>query len=314
MSMQLAGLVCDDLAQALHDWHIYLTSERRYAARTISLYQHYVYGLLRFLQQHQGHPLAITHLAGLDVRDFRSWLAQLAERGITTNSRAQHVTGVRQFFAWLEMRGICFCRGLEQLQTPKRHKHLPRALTQADSTALLEHADSMATNEGESARDIFMLVLLYATGLRISEMLALNIGDLWQKTELLVTGKGQKQRMVPLLPVLQDYLQRYLHYHPASGPTPLITAPLFVGARGARLYASAVQARVRQLRQLLNLPAHLTPHALRHTFATHLLQAGTDLRTLQELLGHASLSTTQGYTAIETNQLLQTYQRSHPRK
>lgn len=310
MSLLLAGVVADDTAAVLDDWYTYLASERRYAVHTIDRYQHYVHGLLRFVQQHQGRPVAIKHLAALTVADFRSWLAFLAAQQINTNTRSQHVTGVRQFFKWLEVGGIAACQGLDQLQTPKRTRSLPRALNEKDSQALLGNADSMANTPAEAARDTLILTLLYATGLRISEMLALNINDIKNRTEIIVTGKGNKQRMVPLLPVVQQALQAYLPHH----PQPSQNAPLFVSARGQRLYAAAVQTRVRQLRALLNLPAHLTPHALRHTFATHLLRHGTDLRTLQELLGHASLSTTQGYTAVDTDHLLDVYKQAHPRK
>lgn len=310
MILQLAGVLADDTAAALADWHIYMTTERRYAHNTVELYTHYVHGLLRFLQQHQGRPVAIKHLADLSVSDFRSWLAHLAAHNINTTTRSQHVTGVRQFFKWLEVHGIAACQGLDQLQTPKRARHLPRALNEADSQTLLQNADSMANSPAEAARDMMMLTLLYATGMRISEMLALNIGDIKNRTEVIVTGKGNKQRLVPLLPVVQDMLGIYLPHH----PQPHDTAPLFLGARGGRLYAAAVQTRLRQLRQLLNLPEHLTPHAMRHTFATHLLRHGADLRTLQELLGHASLSTTQGYTAVDTDHLLDVYKNAHPRK
>lgn len=310
MSLALAGIVADDAAAVLEDWRIYMETERRYAKNTIDLYQHYVHGLLTFLQQHMGHPISVRHLADLDVADFRSWLALLAANGLTTNSRSQQVTGVRQFFKWLEVRGIATCQGLDQLQTPKRSKRLPRALNETDSEALLQNAASMADAPAEAARDSMMLTLLYATGLRISEMLALNIGDIADRDQIIITGKGNKQRMVPLLPVVQEMLRAYLPHH----PQPTDNAPLFVAARGERLYAAAVQTRLRDLRRLLNLPEHLTPHALRHTFATHLLRHGADLRTLQELLGHASLSTTQGYTAVDTDHLLDVYKNAHPRK
>lgn len=306
----LAGIVEDDVTAALDAWHTYLTTEKRAANRTVTLYMGYVHGLLRFLQSHLGHPVAITHLAALTTGDFRSWLANLAASGMTTNSRSQQVTGVRQFFKWLEVRGIAACPGLDQLQTPKRHRHLPRALNENDSTTLLENADAMAGTPAIAARDILMLTLLYATGLRISEMLNLNVGDIEGRDELIVTGKGNKQRMVPVLPAVQQALASHLQHH----PNPAAKQPLFISVTGKRLYQAAVQSRMRQLRQLLGLPTHLTPHALRHTFATHLLRGGADLRTLQELLGHASLSTTQGYTAVDADHLLGVYKAAHPRK
>ncbi|MGE3770265.1 MAG: tyrosine-type recombinase/integrase [Bdellovibrionales bacterium] len=307
--LSLAGVIEDDVAQVLERWQTWMQSERRYAAATIRIRTDTIIHLLKFLQTHLGHPVALRHLAALTLADFRAWLAGQAAGGLAANSRAYHVSGARVFFRWLEQNGILACPALDQLQTPKRTKALPKALNEQQSRHLLSEAATAGDDAATAARDALLLVLLYATGLRISEMLALNVGDVQGKTEIIVTGKGNKQRMVPLLPAVQQALENYLPYHPQAGKN----APLFLSKRGQREYVAAVDARFQALRRQLGLPEHLTPHALRHTFATHLLAGGADLRTLQELLGHASLSTTQVYTNVETAQLLDTFRKAHPR-
>ncbi len=300
--MNLLGIIADDTADAWAKWQTYMRSERRYATLTCQHRTDEVGGFLTFLQSHLGQPVTLRHLAELTITDFRSWLAALAARGVANNARAGHVAGVRMFFRWLEMRGILACPAIDQLQTPRRTTALPKALNTNEVDVLFSATD-------QPARDALILVLLYATGLRISELLGLNIGDIQNKTEIIITGKGNKQRMVPLLPVVQQALTDYLPHHPDPAPD----APLLLGARGGRATAGAIQKRFRDLRRQLGLPEHLTPHALRHTFATHLLTGGADLRTLQELLGHASLSSTQIYTKMETDQLLDTFKKAHPR-
>lgn len=307
----LAGRIASDLEAAATDWLTHLQAERRLSPHTLSNYTRDLTGFLLFLNEHLGRTVAIRQLGDLTAGDFRSWLAMLSTR-LSPTSRARHLATVRHFFRWAERQGRFANPALEQLQTPKRRAPIPRAISEGDSTRLLEALAAEATGGETEARDVALFALLYGTGLRIGEALALNVKDIANgkniRDSLIVTGKGSKQRLVPLLPAVQAILKTYLKTSPQT-----IDEALFVGVRGERLQAGIAQKRLRELRRQLGLPEHLTPHALRHSFATHLLGRGADLRTLQELLGHASLSTTQRYTALDTAQLLATYAGAHPR-
>ena len=304
---QLNGRVAPDVADALARWLAHLAAERRLSPHTLSNYTRDLTGFLLFVNDHTGGRVALRDLAALTLADFRSWLASLATR-LAAASRARHLAAVRHFFRWLDRQGLIANTALDQLQAPKRRAPLPRAISEGDSAALLTAlAEDAPAGPGE-ARDAALFALLYGTGLRISEALNLNANDVHKRDSLIVTGKGNKQRLVPLLPAVQAILAGYLQAEPRHGAT-----PLFTGARGDRLQPGVAQKRLRALRQRLGLPEHLTPHALRHSFATHLLGRGADLRTLQELLGHASLSTTQTYTKLDAGQLLASYAKAHPR-
>lgn len=306
--MNLIGRVTDDTEHALQSWLTHLATEKRLATHTLTNYQRDLTTFLHFASQHRGGPVAIKHLAALSLADFRSWLASLAQT-LSTTSRARHLAAVRHFFRWAERQGLFANPAIDQLQSPKRRPALPRAVGELDSQNLLDQIGSVTDDSATAARDTALFALLYGTGLRISEALGLNIGDVKKQNQLIITGKGGKQRLVPLLPAVQNILIDYLKKHAQDTDG----EPLFKGARGGRLQAGIAQSRLRLLRAQLGLPDHLTPHALRHSFATHLLVHGADLRTLQELLGHASLSTTQRYTALDPAHLLATYNKAHPR-
>lgn len=307
--MNLIGLIAEDIDAALNAWLEHLATEKRLSAHTLSNYRRDLTAFLHFTNSHLNGPVAIRHLAALKLIDFRAWLAKLAADGLSTTSRARHLASTRHFFRWAERQGLFANTALDQLQSPKRRPPLPRAVSEADTGTLIDGIAEMTDSGTVAARDTALFALLYGTGLRISEALSLNVGDVKGRTELIVTGKGNKQRLVPLLPAVKDILENYIKNHPQA----IASEALFLGSRGGRLQAGVAQARLRLLRTQLGLPDHLTPHALRHSFATHLLVGGADLRTLQELLGHASLSTTQRYTALDTAQLLATYQKAHPR-
>lgn len=302
--------VTDDVRAALGDWHDWLGVERRAAVHTLDSYQSDLQIFFRFMAQHKGTRLNLEQLAALGLADFRAWLAHLAGDGHQAASRARALAGVRNFFRWMDRSGLLHNPSIGLLRAPKTPKRLPRPLSENDACALVDLARSEQQEDWVGLRDEALFTLLYGAGLRISEALGLRIKDLGQKDRLTVTGKGNKQRAVPLLPIVQDSLEKYLDACPYPGEA---GDPVFVGARGEGLNAGVAQRQMRRLRRVLGLPDTVTPHALRHSFATHLLADGADLRTLQELLGHSSLSTTQLYTRIESVQLAETYRAAHPR-
>jgi integrase/recombinase XerC len=251
-------------------------------------------------------------LSGLRAADLRGWLAFQANQGKGNATRARHLSAVRSFFRWLARQHGVANAQVRLLTGPRSRKPLPRALEPRHARAVAEDIGEMSDSAAQQARDVALFTLLYGCGLRIAEALALNVADatrLGSDAALRVTGKGQKQRIVPVLPVVREAIAAWLRFHPS--PTP--DAPLFLGARGGRLDPAVAQRTLRGFRRLSGLPEHATPHALRHSFATHLLAGGADLRSIQDLLGHASLSTTQRYTAVDTVQLMEVWRRTHPR-
>lgn len=302
--------VTPDLDLALARWREWLADEKRAAAHTVESYQSDLAHFLNFLSEYRGGKTRLSDLAGVSLMGFRAWLAQMAHENIGAASRARALAGVRNFFRWLDKTGQLHNPAIDLLRAPKTPKRLPRPLSEDSAQEVVALAKNVPHAAWIGLRDQALFTLLYAAGLRISEALALTHKDLVQKERIVVTGKGNKQRSVPLLPIVQETLATYLESCPYAGGG---NDPVFVGARGEVLNPGVAQRQLRQLRRDLNLPDTVTPHALRHSFATHLLASGADLRSLQELLGHSSLSTTQLYTRIESVQLAATYRAAHPR-
>lgn len=302
--------ITPDLDLALAQWREWLAAEKRAAAHTVEAYQSDLAHFLNFLAEYRGGKTRLADLAGVSLMGFRAWLAQMAHEDIGAASRARALAGVRNFFRWLDKTGRLHNPAIDLLRAPKTLKRLPRPLSEDNAQEVVALAKNVPQAEWVGLRDQALFTLLYAAGLRISEALSLTHKDLVQKERIVVTGKGSKQRSVPLLPIVQETLTAYLEACPfqASG-----NDPVFVGARGEVLNPGVAQRQLRKVRRDLNLPETVTPHALRHSFATHLLASGADLRSLQELLGHSSLSTTQLYTRIESVQLAATYRAAHPR-
>ncbi|MBO21577.1 MAG: recombinase XerC [Rhodospirillaceae bacterium] len=301
-----------DLVGQLVNWQSQLHVERRASRHTISAYLRDVSAFVAFLSEHCGGPVALATLFTLKPGDFRAWLAMRSVSGYARSSTARALSSVRMFFRYLEREGHGKNPALGVVRGPRLPRSVPKALSQTETDDLLHAMDrgTETTPDWISARDSAVLLLLYGCGLRISEALALNVADVQREGSLTVTGKGGKTRMLPLLPVVGEALDSYLSKCPhAIAPN----GPLFVGVRGGRLGPRVVQKRVQELRLALGLPRETTPHAMRHSFATHLLSAGADLRVIQELLGHASLSTTQRYTDVESARLLDVYGKAHPR-
>lgn len=308
----------------LEKWQDWLRSDRHLSPKTILAYSHDGLQALDFFQNHLGHELTLNDLKNLELADFRSWLAYETKKfeqksGLQKHnnkqglarSQARRLSSLRSFFHYLKKNHHLEQQALFRLHGPRLKPRLPRPLSISDAQnapqgiAEQEHTLPMAL------RDEALFTLLYGAGLRISEALSLTISDLNRLGEdiLLVKGKGGKERFVPLLPKVREVLHSWLEIH----PDPLPSGPLFCGARGGPLNPAVAQRAMRQWRKLQGLPDSATPHALRHAFASHLLQAGADLRAIQELLGHASLSSTQIYTLADEQHLMKVWQKSHPR-
>jgi len=298
--------------RAIADWHAWLKLERRAADHTLDGYLRDVSGFIDFLADYRGEAATIDLLGSLKPVDFRAFLARRKAEGLGNASLGRTLSSVKSLYRFLERTlGGFHNPAITTIRSPKRPAAIPKPLSVDEARQTLKAAAEMPTEGWIGARDVALLTLLYGCGLRISEALGLNAGERPQGDHLMITGKGGKQRMVPVLAAVKTAIDDYL----ARCPYPLkADDPLFVGARGGRLHPSVVQKQVKILRNALGLPETATPHALRHSFATHLLSAGGDLRTIQELLGHASLSTTQRYTAVDAERLMDVYQNAHPRQ
>jgi integrase/recombinase XerC len=295
--------------QAFLDW---LANERRGAALTVEAYGADLAGFLGFLMGHLGAEPDLEQLLSLRLADLRAWLAHEANEGAGNATRARHLSAVRGFYRYLARRHGVDNPALKLITAPRAKTPLPKALVQADARAITDDIAEMADTAALQARDTALFTLLYGCGLRIAEALALNVRDAptpGGEAMLRVVGKGSKERIVPVLPAVREAIAVWLRLHPDRQPA----SPLFLGARGKRLDAAVAQKVLRDFRRLNGLPEHATPHALRHSFATHLLAGGADLRSIQDLLGHASLSTTQRYTSVDEARLVEVWRKAHPR-
>ena len=296
-------------------WLAHLGSERRMSGKTVEAYERDVRQFLGFMVEHFGGAPSLKELAKLTPQDVRAFMAARRTEGTSGRSLMRALAGVRSFARFLEKNGKGKVGALAAVRAPKVPKTLPKPLAIA-SAQRIGDADLRTGEDREPwvlARDAAALALLYGSGLRISEALGVKRGDApvpGKGDAITVTGKGNKQRMVPVLPQVTQLIADYVAICPYDLPA---DGPLFVGSRGGPLSPRILQLTMERLRGALGLPDSATPHALRHSFATHLLARGGDLRAIQELLGHASLSTTQIYTAVDTERLLEVYRNAHPR-
>lgn len=306
------------LKEAIVDWRNWLESERRASKHTLDAYLRDLAAFFSFCQKLLGYPAGVGDLAGFSVADFRGFLAERTEEGIARSSINRQMSTLRNFFKFLDRQGVLHNPALAAVRTPKPPQPIPKALSQEEAINSLEAVQNLSEGDWHESRalswiakrDAAVLSLLYGCGLRIGEALALNQKDSPISDVLRILGKGKKERLVPVLPLVIVAVKEYQEACPFDLKA---KDALFIGARGKRLDAGVVQRQIRKLRQILNLSETATPHALRHSFATHLLAGGGDLRTIQELLGHASLSTTQRYTAVDEAKLQSEYKKSHPR-
>jgi len=295
------------LAALVGEWEGWLRDVKRASRYTIISYQNDLRQFFGFLSEHLGGKVTLKHLENIEPRDIRAWLASRMN-DFEAASTARALSTIKSFFRWLEKQGRLKNEAVFHIRSPKIKKPLPKALAEEQSAAALagigEHKE-----EWIRKRDLALLTLIYGCGLRISEALGLLRGAM-PADSLVITGKGNKQRVVPVLLVVKEAIEDYLKACPFSLEA---DSPLFLGKRGKKLDAAIFQRELRLLRASLGLPESTTPHAFRHSFATHLLSAGGDLRSIQELLGHASLSTTQRYTHVDRDRLQKAYKAAHPR-
>jgi len=304
------------IAQEMARWLSHLGAERRLSPKTLEAYGRDLRQCLDFLCSHWGERVTLERFAALEATDVRAFMAMRRAEDIAGRSLMRALAGLRSFGRFLEREGKGKVGALSAIRAPKVAKSLPKPLPMASAKRLAD-ADERAGEDRESwilARDAAVMALLYGSGLRISEALGLTRREVPRPGEgdvLIVTGKGNKTRMVPVLQNVLALVQEYV----AMCPYPLpAEGPIFVGARGGPLSPRIIQLAMERLRGALGLPDSATPHALRHSFATHLLSRGGDLRAIQELLGHSSLSTTQVYTGIDSERLLEVYASAHPRR
>ncbi len=308
--------VSPDLAAASTGWFAHLEGERRSSPHTIAAYHRDLNQFFGFLAGHTGGPVSLATLQELRPADYRAFLARRRGAGTASRSLARQLSALRSFTTWCERHGLGASPALSAVRSPKLAHALPKPLSVNAARAV---AAAEAGHDAETsapwvmARDQAVLTLIYAAGLRISEALGLARRDApidGGTTMIAIRGKGSKTRMVPILPAAGEAIRRYLALCPAALQP---ADPLFIGVKGGRLNARNIQLLIQKMRGSLALPETATPHALRHSFATHLLAAGADLRAIQELLGHASLSTTQIYTEVDRAHILAQYDHAHPR-
>jgi integrase/recombinase XerC len=302
----------DDLRCTVEGWLAYLEHERGATGNTLDAYGRDLAQFLAWMKADLGHAPCLADLARLDARRFRAFMASRRRAGTAGRSLARSMSALRAFFRWLEAQEIASNRSVLQVALPKVPHGIPKPLTVDKAAAVVDGGDA----DWIAARDKAVLLLLYGCGLRISEALGLARKDAPEpgRDVLRITGKGGKERLVPVLPIVQQEIARYIDLRKRHGYGPLDRdGPLFLGAKGGRMSPRIAQLLMERLRGELGLPDTATPHALRHSFATHLLSAGADLRQIQELLGHASLSTTQVYTEVDRERLLAVYDKAHPR-
>ena len=305
--MSLISPACRD---ALQHWLDSLGALAGRSENTQKAYRGDVTEFLSFMTLHHGDRQGLAALARITVPDMRAWMADQRASGVGARSLARKLSAVKSFYRWLAEREGFEPTAVLSTRAPKFTRKLPRPLAEDAARAMIETVEVQSTRDWVSARDVAVVTLLYGCGLRISEALSLTGADAPLPDTLRIVGKGDKERIVPVLPAARAAVARYLQLcpHPQSGDQ-----ALFRGVRGGPLNPRAVQGVMAQARMQLGLPATATPHAMRHSFATHLLSAGGDLRAIQELLGHASLSTTQAYTAVDSARLMEVYNRAHPK-
>ena len=307
----VSNLVLDQ--QVLHvfkSWQDWLFNERKLSENTRMAYLKDVEAFFCFFSKHIGSNISMLSLQQLTIADLRSFLADRKRSGLSNTSMARNVSSIRSFFYFLNKFGHLKNEAINLLTSPKIPQAIPKALDEDEALSILEKPSSTNMQPWVKSRDKAIFALMYGCGLRIGEIIALDGSDIPLSDAIIVKGKGNKQRLIPIMPIIRDSVAEYMSLCPFTISK---DGPAFFGVRGNRLNPGVVQRSMRLIRGSLGLPATATPHSLRHSFGTHLLVNGGDLRSIQELLGHASLSTTQRYTAIDTNYLKEVHQKFHPR-
>ncbi len=310
---ELCGLplVGESTIKSLSRWRRYMETERRVSDHTLDAYGRDVGSFIAFLSDYRGEVIETRLLAALSIRDFRAFLAARRADGLSSQSAARLLSSIRNFYRYLARVEGYENDAINAVQSPKIPHRVPRPLTEESAKAVIETLPDFAAEDWTAARDVAVVTLLYGCGLRISEALGLNGKDKPKGETMRVVGKRGKERIVPVLPIVHDAIETYTQQCPYALSD---DGPLFVGVRGGRLNPRSIQGAMQKIRAVLGLPDTATPHALRHSFATHLLSAGGDLRTIQELLGHTDLKATQVYTEVDSARLKDVYDQAFKRR
>ena len=294
-------LASPEVVEIINRWQKWLRDERRYSKHTLDAYARDLKTFIDFL----GKP-GLKDISALVVHDFRGYLSHLAGLNLEKSSIARHMSVVKNFYKWLDANDLASNPAISAVRSPSAAKVLPKAMEVSEIFTLIDESMELHKGSWQDYRDAAIFTLLYGCGLRISEALSLNVGDMSGREFIRIKGKGNKERIVPVLDTVKEKIERYVKACPYKLET---GQPLFLGARGERLLPRIVQRNMEKLRKLIGLPDTVTPHALRHSFATHLLSQGVDLRSIQELLGHSFLSTTQRYTEVSVEKLKEEYKK-----
>ncbi|WP_108816284.1 tyrosine recombinase XerC [Loktanella sp. Alg231-35] len=303
-------MIAPALTDASTAWLAHQRALAGAAENTLKAYQTDVLGFLAFMTQHNGGSQGLAPISRVTVRDMRAWMAHERGRGIGARSLARALSAIKSFYKWLAEREGFEPTAVLSTRSPKFQRKLPRPLEESAAVQMIETVAFQSEEPWVAARDVAVVTLLYGCGLRISEALGLTGTDVPLPDVLRITGKGGKERIVPVIDAARDAVDAYLDLCPYPVEP---NTPIFLAVRSGPLSPRMIQKAMEQARMQLGLPATATPHAMRHSFATHLLAAGGDLRAIQELLGHASLSTTQAYTAVDAAHLMSVYEKAHPK-
>ncbi|MCK5375325.1 MAG: tyrosine recombinase XerC [Alphaproteobacteria bacterium] len=311
LKQEKLALCAEDLREKLECWQDYLQNEKQVSPHTLRAYTTDVSHFIAFLFDHLGKSPGLNDLSAVSIRDFRSWLSRKAIEKTSNASRARSLSGIKNLLSWLDKQGIMHNAAINTVRSPKLPHKLPRPLHENQAFEVITNGDMLEAKNWIGKRNNALFTLLYGCGLRISEALSLNLENMPRDGFLRVIGKGNKERQVPVISIVETTLDYYLEACPY--PTDDLNRPIFLGSHGKRLNQGVAQRAMRRIRSSLGLPGNATPHALRHSFATHLLQNGANLREIQELLGHTSLSTTQRYTEVNAEEMMRIYNAAHPR-
>jgi integrase/recombinase XerC len=299
--------ISESLKEIIKEWVGWLSLEKSFSAHTVGAYQQDLQNFLSFYGAYTGETLSLNNLADIKLSQIRAWLTQRKLDNFEYSSSARALSSIKNFYNYIEKNHNLIVSALKTVKGPKLKKPLPKALNIDQAVNAISQIENLSEEDWVAVRDKALLILIYCTGLRISEALSLTKKDLGGDC-LKITGKGKKQRIVPLIELARVYLNKYINLLPFE----VEDEPIFRGEKGNILQANVFNKKLITLRRMLGLPEHASAHAFRHSFATHLLGQGADLRVIQELLGHESLSTTQRYTKVDTERLLSVYNKAHP--
>ncbi len=298
-----------DLEYEYNNWLNYLSNIKKLSQNSVTSYKNDLSKFFIFFQDYIEKNIGLKEIESIKISEFRSFLTYRRNSEISSNSIARNISALKSFFRFLIKNDKIKESSVFSLKSPKLKKSLPRPINVDLAIQVIKQAEEIEDEKWVGLRNKAILILLYGCGLRISEALSLNYDDVQNEDHILIKGKGEKERIVPMMPYIKKGIENYLE----ACPKEIISGEaLFIGKRFSRLSPRIIQYALEKIRTALSLPETATPHALRHSFATHLLDSGGDLRTIQELLGHSSLSTTQKYTKVETSKLLDIYKKSHP--